>query len=188
MVQDVLAPIFESGLSKVMKLRYVAYGNVRGAPGDRAGISCQHGAVECLHNRYINCAQSANPAQDAWFPYVQCLARDLTDVAQRREGCAADAGFDAAALRACAEGEAGAELERAAYRETAALRPAHMFVPWVVVEGVALGGDFENLDRYLCAAAAPVARCVMQFVLQQRVFFLLWGAPADSAALGVLQA
>jgi interferon gamma-inducible protein 30 len=158
MVVDVLSPLFKSGVSKLLALRYIALGNVRGSPDDAAGVQCQHGPGECLHNRYINCAQQAQPDQDKWFPYVECLATNMRDIAAERDACARKAGLDAAALQSCAEGKAGAALERRAYEETLALQPKHTFVPWVVVNGVALGGAFEDLDRYVCVAADPAAR------------------------------
>lgn len=76
----------------------------------------------------------------------------------KRDACAEQSGFDAATLTTCAEGEAGAALERVAGEETEALSPKHTFVPWIVVNGVPLGSDFENLDRYVCAASDPHQR------------------------------
>jgi interferon gamma-inducible protein 30 len=55
-------------------------------------------------------------------------------------------------------GDQGKKLELAAAKATWALRPRHTFVPWIVVNGVALGGDFERLERYVCAAAPAAAR------------------------------
>jgi hypothetical protein len=64
MVMDVLSPIFENGISNLMKLRYVASGNVRNTSS--GSLQCQHGPSECKFNRYINCAQHFHPQQDMW--------------------------------------------------------------------------------------------------------------------------
>lgn len=44
------------------------------------------------------------------------------------------------------------ELQKKAAEETASLRPAHTYVPWVTVNGIALGGAFEQLQTFICAA------------------------------------
>lgn len=58
----------------------------------------------------------------------------------------------------CPAGELGAELAAEAFERTAALRPAHQYVPWVVVDGQPLYGDYAHLRRYICAAYAG-AKC-----------------------------
>lgn len=44
------------------------------------------------------------------------------------------------------------ELQKWAGEETASLRPPHEYVPWVTVNGIALGGAFEELQTFICAA------------------------------------
>uniref|UniRef100_A0A1D2A1E0 Gamma-interferon-inducible lysosomal thiol reductase n=2 Tax=Auxenochlorella protothecoides TaxID=3075 RepID=A0A1D2A1E0_AUXPR len=144
MVLDVLAPLYENGVAQLMHLKYIAYGKVKDG-------QCQHGTVECKYNRYINCAQSLHG--DSWFPYVQCLAKNLTSIATDAPGCAETQGWDASELDACAGGARGEALGKEAGEATTQLQPALTNVPWVIVNGVPVGKDFENLDRYLCAAA-----------------------------------
>lgn len=57
-------------------------------------------------------------------------------------------------------GERGIELEEAARARTAALRPPHKYVPWVVVNGIPLYDDFDSVARYVCAAFAG-SRCAV---------------------------
>ncbi|CAL8465514.1 g5050 [Coccomyxa elongata] len=52
------------------------------------------------------------------------------------------------ALRECAFGGQGKELEKAAEAAT----PEHPYVPWVLVDGVPLGADCGNLATYICTA------------------------------------
>ncbi len=156
MVRDVLNPLFSNGISKLMELRYIAYGNVRGDLSKGDEIVCQHGAEECKYNRYINCAQKLlDHDQDKWFPYVMCLAENMSELANEADGCAEKVGLTASAVADCAAGKEGDALELEASKETGALIPKHTFVPWVVVNGVALGGAFEDLGRYICVATPP---------------------------------
>jgi interferon, gamma-inducible protein 30 len=156
MVMDILDPLFSNGVSNLMELRYIAYGNVRGdlTKGDK--ISCQHGADECKYNRYINCAQKLlDHDQDKWFPYVLCMAEKMSSLANDADTCAEKVGLKGDDISGCAEGSEGDELELEAAKETGDLDPKHTFVPWVVVNGVALGGAFEDLERYICVASPP---------------------------------
>lgn len=116
-------------------------------------MHCQHGPAECRLDRVIACATHLHPDRAAWLPFVLCLEGGrAAEREQRVDGCAAGAGLDADALLACAEGPQGAELERAAEAETAALIPQHKYVPWVVVNGIALMDDYPQLARYVCVA------------------------------------
>lgn len=159
MVIDVLQPLFSNGVSKLMDLRYIAYGNVKGDLTKGEKISCQHGADECKYNRYINCAQKLlDHDQDKWFPYVLCMAEEMTTLANDADTCAEKVGLKGSDVSDCAEGAEGDELELEAAKETGALKPKHTFVPWVVVNGVPLGGAFEDLERYVCSSSPPETR------------------------------
>jgi interferon, gamma-inducible protein 30 len=153
MMLDVLQPIMDNGLGPFIDLRYIAWGNVRSMNGDTP--QCQHGELECLYNRYINCAQEMD--SNAWFGYVSCLAQDLSalrrdDGESRAETCAKENGMSHASLKTCATGDKGRSLEKLARSDTEALVPKHTFVPWIVVNGAAIGNTFNDLDRYICAA------------------------------------
>jgi interferon gamma-inducible protein 30 len=156
MVRDVLAPLFDNGVSKLMELRYIAYGNVRGDLTKGEQISCQHGAEECKYNRYINCAQnSLEHDQEKWFPYVLCMAEHMSDLTNSANACAEKVGLKSSDILECAAGSEGNAFELEAAKETGALEPKHTFVPWVVVNGIPLGGAFEDLQAYVCAASPP---------------------------------
>lgn len=55
-------------------------------------------------------------------------------------------------LWSCIAGAMADELQKQAAEETTSLRPAHTYVPWVTVNGIALGGAFEQLQIFICAA------------------------------------
>lgn len=44
------------------------------------------------------------------------------------------------------------ELQKWAGEETANLKPPHSYVPWVTVNGIPLGGAYEQLQTFICAA------------------------------------
>ena len=49
-------------------------------------------------------------------------------------------------------GALGDNLQKQAADETGSLRPPHSYVPWITLNGVALGGAFEHLQIFICAA------------------------------------
>ncbi len=61
-------------------------------------------------------------------------------------------------LALCRAGDLGAELVHVAANETASLHPAHTYVPWVVVEGVAIGSAHPFLRQFVCVALPPSDR------------------------------
>lgn len=157
MIMDVLDPLFKNGVSKLFELRYIAYGNVKGTVDSKEGIQCQHGPKECLYNRYINCAQSLlGYDQDAWFPYVKCMANDLGQLDSTADGCASDVGLEPEVIAECAQGQQGDKLEVQAAMQTNDLSPKHTFVPWVSLSK-RLQGRLENL--HFSPAAIHADRC-----------------------------
>lgn len=153
------------------------------SPSDAAQekVWCQHGPAECQGNRLINCAQAtAAGGQDAWFPYVACLERGSGRSWEAdSRACASAAGLDAAAIETCARGEQGDELERAAHLETAALRPQHSGVPWVLVNGVPLRDADGQVLLIVCAAIPADAH-------KPDACFRDGAGPDQAASLGTL--
>ena len=89
----------------------------------------------------------------------------MNEIESRAPDCAEDAGFSSNKLFSCADGSLGARLEREAGDATNSLHPKHTFVPWIVVNGTPLGGDFENLDRVICSHIPHKERQVHYFPL-----------------------
>lgn len=52
----------------------------------------------------------------------------------------------------CLAGQLGDSLQRLAAQRTASLKPAHQWVPWVVVNGIPLLDDDENVSDVPCRA------------------------------------
>ena len=116
----------------------------RGAP---ASLPCAHPALQALL-----------PTQAAFLRFALCLeGAPAKRMEEAVDECATKEGMPAAArLHTCAGGVSGDMLERAAAAETAALQPPHEYVPWVTVQGIALGAPESTADllRYVCVAFA----------------------------------
>lgn len=156
-IRDVIAPLFTNGVSDLMNLHYHAYGKVQETS---SGLQCQHGPMECKINRYLNCAQELHPKnQSDWFSYVACVhgnrGQAIEDAASK--SCPQERGWDSKQLVQCAEGDLGDKLEKGAQAATKALGRL-TFVPWILVNKVPLGHNFEPLQRIVCAAYAGETR------------------------------
>jgi len=68
--------------------------------------------------------------------------------------CAKQLGIDYTAIGQCAEGTEGNQLEHQMALKTQALKPAHQYVPWIVVNGVhteAIQSDVQmGMLEYVC--------------------------------------
>ncbi|GBF93956.1 hypothetical protein Rsub_06205 [Raphidocelis subcapitata] len=126
---------------------------------EAADSNCSSGSRDIELNRVLSCALAFAPNQYDWFPFVECLEGqadkledDELDVAALTTQCAVHAGILPSRVLACANGTLGDYLERHALERTASLVPPHRWVPWVVVNGVPLLDDFENVATFVCAA------------------------------------
>lgn len=76
-----LSQLFRNGLSNVVELDYIPFGNAR-YDQSTGNITCQHGRQECELNKVIGCALEAYPQQDEWFRFLECVeAQVLKDAA-----------------------------------------------------------------------------------------------------------
>jgi interferon gamma-inducible protein 30 len=154
---QIASAAFEDKVMDLANFTYVAWGNAVNSTTQKGPV-CQHGPVECSMDRVINCAIALNPGQGNWFPFVSCLEQHPgSQMASQIQPCAEQARMDAKAINACAAGDQGDSLEAEAAEQTANLKPAHRYVPWVVVNGIPLGEDYANLAKVICAAAGPEA-------------------------------
>lgn len=64
-----------------------------------------------------------------------------------------------AAIVLNAIGELGKSLQRLAAERTQSLKPPHQYVPWVVVNGIPLLEDVDNVMKYICVAYTGRDRC-----------------------------
>lgn len=144
----------------IMNFHMVSFGNAR-ISADNKTITCQHGATECLYNTLEACAIAHYPA--SFLPYIVCLstaARSGGLSRAKAQACAApDSGFNWAELDACWTGDEGYSLDRISAAATNALKPAHLYVPWVTLSDAPGTGTFcdevndcDKLIEAVCAA------------------------------------
>ncbi|KAI8465341.1 MAG: gamma interferon inducible lysosomal thiol reductase-domain-containing protein [Monoraphidium minutum] len=151
-----LSSIFENGLAEIVELEYIPAGNAR--LSDDGAIACQHGQNECDLNRAIACGLAQAPDQADWFPFLHCLEAKAdegdkdVDVSAVVHACAPRGGLVPSRVMDCYSGPMGDFLQRRAVERTASLNPEHKWVPWVVVNGIPLFDDFENVETFICAA------------------------------------
>jgi len=156
-----LKPLFSNGISNIMWLDYIPWGNAR-YDVEKGEPVCQHGPLECQFNKVLSCAMAAYPMQDDWFPFVECLegaiieasksGSKIPDVITTASACAVHAGIVSRKLIDCYNGELGKALQSVARERTESLKPDHEWVPWVVVNGVPIFDDLDNIKTYVCAA------------------------------------
>ncbi|KAL6645751.1 hypothetical protein ACP70R_017359 [Stipagrostis hirtigluma subsp. patula] len=144
-----LAKVLDDGLRPLVNLALVPYGNARVA--NDGTISCQHGQYECFLNTVEACAIDAWPDLDVHLRFITCV-EDLVVKRQHEEweSCFPKLGLDPKPVTQCYKSQHGHELNYA--KQSDALQPPHQYVPWVVVDGKPLVGDYENFEAYVCKA------------------------------------
>lgn len=118
---------------------------------------CQHGAAECLGNRYLACAEKvAHKESSVYMPFVTCLEANYDATqggndwwAQLAMRCNASGALDASQVIACAS--VSSPDGKAAVAEQAMMTPVHPAVPYVLVAGQPLD-DSSQLLKTVCAA------------------------------------
>ena len=97
---------------------------------------CQHGANECLGDRYESCAINTSPTERAWYNFVLCFGLDHAGKINYARQCALASGYNVTELDMCvAAGNPVADkYQLHDIQETFANGP-HNGVPWVRVDG-----------------------------------------------------
>ncbi|EAY76352.1 hypothetical protein OsI_04287 [Oryza sativa Indica Group] len=146
-----LARIFRDGLSPVVDLRLVPFGNGRVSPD--GSITCQHGEEECQLNAIEACVIRLWPDAEQHFPFINCIEHlALTQKWNAWQSCFQETGLASQPVMDCYNSGYGTQLQLQYAAETNALQPPHQFVPWVTVNGRPLGDDYTNFEAYICRA------------------------------------
>ncbi|KAL5014080.1 hypothetical protein ScPMuIL_008350 [Solemya velum] len=124
-------------LSSIMNLGLVPYGNARESKvGSKWKFKCQHGEKECLGNIIETCSMYVLPNISVYFPFIHCMEASYESPKESSKKCAKSLQIDLAPILECAESIVGNQLEHQMALKTAALKPAHTYVPWVTLNGV----------------------------------------------------
>ena len=147
------------GFLDMAEVNLMPYGNAHEYKnGDSWDFTCQHGAVECQYNLVEACSVNLIKCPYAKFEFLKCVeqkdggSKDYEGVAQ---ACATQANIkNGADIVSCYKGEDAIKYEHAIAVQTAALSPAHTYVPWVVADGVHSddinNAVYSSLLKYVC--------------------------------------
>lgn len=61
----------EEGILNFTNFTLVVSGNAYKSPDE--SIHCQHGPIECVLNKYLNCAMAKSKDVHQWLPFVSCV-------------------------------------------------------------------------------------------------------------------
>lgn len=154
------------GVSAIMNLTLVPYGNARGTP---PSVTCQHGPNECTANMFEACAINMFPGQDNWWPFVHCLESSDTPYSQdTNKKCIEDAGLDWDRQNHCtSDANVYDKYVAEMANKTNSLDPPHQWTPWVTIYNAATKTniapleDVDNILAAICKAypGTPPAGC-----------------------------
>ncbi len=137
-----------------LRVDYIAVAGEDGRP------SSMHGAPEVDGDLLQLCAQKLKPAPESYLRFVTCHVRDFAAIPGGWERCAAEAGIDQGALKACWRGEGSSLLQASMGRAQAAGASGS---PTIRIGGKDYPGARSPvaLLRALCGALSgdPPARC-----------------------------
>lgn len=186
----------KEGFLDMATVTLVPYGNAQeteNADGTYE-FKCQHGPSECIYNTIEACALAKIKCPIMAFQFIDCIERndesrepvqDYTKVAMTCAKLTELSDSTIVAIKECATGPEGNQLEHQAAVMTDSLDPPHQFVPYVVVNGEhsddVQNSISESLFDYVCNAylgtnkskecstpglrASKVARNVMPSIL-----------------------
>ncbi|XP_030479737.1 gamma-interferon-responsive lysosomal thiol protein [Cannabis sativa] len=145
-----LVKLFQNGLISTVDLRLVPWGNA--SPNPDGSISCQHGVDECLLNTIEACTITVYPDVNRHFRFIHCVERlSLQNRHNEWQNCFQISGLGTVPID-CYNIGYGNVIEHRYGNETAMLKPAHRFVPWVIVNNKPIQEDYINFMAYICKA------------------------------------
>ena len=116
-VEDAFKPVLDKiGASIDFHLEFI----VNEDANQPTGFSAMHGEAEVKGNIWQLCARKHYPDNYKWMGYVACTNKQWRQIPQGLEECAGKDGFDAAKMKACAEGQEGKDLLKASMEKAKA--------------------------------------------------------------------
>jgi interferon gamma-inducible protein 30 len=140
-VNQIFPTLQAPGVSDIVDLHLIPYGNaIENLTKHGYEFKCQHGRQECEANMFEACALFLKKEDSkAAFPFIYCMERALSDSASPSDSadkCAKLFEIDTEKLHECANGPQGNLIMHKFATQTDSLKPAHRYVPWLVVNGV----------------------------------------------------
>jgi interferon gamma-inducible protein 30 len=140
---------------KICDFNLYPYGNARRTQNGSSWIfTCQHGVRECEGNVIETCAIKLYDFYTQSLPFVICLEQNNSNWNTSGQQCSTRYGLDWNRIYACSTSSQGNQWENEMAVATEALRPAHTYVPWIVVNGAhttaAENAIISNMVSYVC--------------------------------------
>ncbi|KAG8480172.1 hypothetical protein CXB51_024886 [Gossypium anomalum] len=146
-ISNDLVKVFHTDLHTIINLRLVPWGNVE--------IHCQHGEEECYLNTIHSCVIHFWPDVKEHLEFIRCTEQQSLKggpVEALWKNCSEKLRLNEEIINKCYTTGLGYKLLLQYANETAHLKPAQEYVPWVVVNNQPLRQDFENFVKYVCQA------------------------------------
>ncbi|KAL9428713.1 hypothetical protein AB3S75_030660 [Citrus x aurantiifolia] len=150
-----LGKVFEKGLTSIVNLRLIPWGKAQIVEPNET-IVCEHGEDECYFNVIHACAIKAWPEQLLHFTFIKCLEETSWGPTLDKEKvwrtCCQNLKLSPNLIKDCYDNGTGRWLELIYAAETERLKPPIQFVPWLTLNGDAVGPDYGNFVKYVCEA------------------------------------
>ncbi|KAB1670055.1 hypothetical protein ES319_1Z203800v1 [Gossypium barbadense] len=146
-ISNDLVKVFHTDLHTITNLRLVPWSN--------AEIHCQHGEEECHLNTIHSCVIHFWPDVKEHLEFIGCTEQQSLKgwpVEALWKNCSEKLRLNEEIINECYTTGFGYKLLLQYANETAHLKPAQEYVPWVVVNNQPLRQDFENFVKYVCQA------------------------------------
>ncbi|KAJ8011320.1 hypothetical protein DPEC_G00056920 [Dallia pectoralis] len=122
-------------LRDIMSVTLVPFGNAQeSGQAPPYTFNCQHGPDECLGNMIETCIMSASSQA---LQVIYCMEASV-NVVKSAQVCLElyDPSTTWDSIMGCVKGEKGNALMHQNAMKTGSLKPAHQYVPWIVINGV----------------------------------------------------
>jgi len=139
----------------IVDIQLFPYGNAyEHKRGQEWVFQCQHGEDECQVNMVETCALHLLPAVDR-MEYIYCVETSPHPTVDSGKKCSQKLGLEWDPIFNCFNGSMGNFLEHQVAEATDALKPSHIYVPWITVNGVhteAIQDKVtDNMLGYVCS-------------------------------------
>ena len=146
---------------------FYPYGNAyQKQSGNKWVFTCQHGSNECFGNLIETCAVKKFNSESA-YAFLSCLETNIgyysNNFTNAANYCLTNYPADKTNLWNCVQSDEGNRLQHEVGLVTERLKPAHQYVPWIVVDGVhdanVEDAILNDLLGYLCQDQTNIAAC-----------------------------
>jgi len=139
----------------IVDIQLFPYGNAREhKSGEKWIFECQHGERECQVNTVEACALHLLPNVDK-MDYIHCIESSLEPTVESGKRCAQKFHLEWQPIFNCYNGSMGNFLEHQIAEKTDALKPRHLYVPWITLNGVHTEDIQDKMEQdmlgYVCS-------------------------------------